>query len=82
VKPCRKSAPLADRFRQAGQAKKDGLEDILGIVAVIDQSTGGSQNHGAVARDQMFECLAIIGRNESIQQNGVFRRHGFLAQAA
>jgi hypothetical protein len=82
VKPCRKGAPLTDRFRQAGQAEKDGLEDILGIVRVIDQSTGGPQNHGAVAGDEPFKRLAIISRDEAIQQRGVFRRHGFIAQPA
>lgn len=82
MKPSRKSAPLPDRLRQAGQTEKNGLKDILGIVAAIDQATGGSQHHRTVAGDQQFKCLAIIGGNEAIQQHRIFRRHGFIAQSA
>jgi hypothetical protein len=53
-----------------------------GILGVIDQSTGSSKHHGTVAGNQQFEGFAITGRDEAIQQHGVFRLHGFVAQPA
>ena len=52
VKPGRKRAPSADRLRQTGQTEKDGLEDVLGIVAVRDESTGGRRSVTNIATRQ------------------------------
>ena len=82
MQPGRQSAPPADPCRKAGKAEKDGLEDVLGIVGVPDEATGGPQHHGAVAGDQQGQRLAILGRHEALQQHGVVRRHGLVAQPA
>jgi hypothetical protein len=82
VQPGRQGAPLADRFRQAGQAEKDGLKDVLGIVAVPDAAPGGPQDQRAVAGDQQGKRLAIRSRHEALQQHGVVRRRGLVAQPA
>jgi hypothetical protein len=82
VQPGGKGASSTDRPGKPGQTEKDGLEDVLGVVRVGDQATGRAQHHRPVAGDQQLERLAIVGCNEAMQQHGVFRRHGFLAQPA
>ena len=82
MKPGRKGAPLADRSRQAGQAEKDGLEDVLGVVGVPDAPACGPQDHRAVAGDQQFKSLAVVGRGDALQQPGIVRRQRLIARQA
>ena len=58
-----KDKPLRDCIH----AEVVRLEDILRIVGVSDQATGGSQHHGTVAGDQQLKGLAIIACNEALQ---------------
>ena len=48
MQPGGQRRPLADRPREPGQAEKDRLEDILGVVGVVHQPMGGPQDSWAV----------------------------------
>src|SRR5258708_35857153 len=80
VKPGGKRVGLANGFSESSEAEENGLENVLGIVRVIDHSTGGSEHHRTVACDQQFKGFAIVGRDEPLQQQCVVRWRGLIAQ--
>jgi hypothetical protein len=55
----------------ADQRQEGGLEDVLGVLAVVQQVQGQSQDHGAVAVEQFREGVAVPLMGERLEQVAV-----------
>jgi hypothetical protein len=79
VEPAAEGLVLPDRVAFADEGKEGGLEGILGVLRVAQQTAAQVPDHLAVAPDQHLEGSPVAGAEEAAEQFAVGRAVGTLA---